>query len=143
MRIRDWSSDVCSSDLVAQAGAHALAAEAAHLEELIEAVLARKGEISRAADALARLDVSAALAERAAEGGWCRPHFEETQCLAIEGGRHPVVEAALAKEGAPFIANDCLRSEEHTSELQSLMRSSYAVLCLKKKKFKSLSKINY
>src|SRR3546814_11090453 len=27
---------------------------------------------------------------------------------AIEGGRHPVVEAALAKEGAPFIANDCL-----------------------------------
>src|SRR3546814_6907761 len=99
MRISDWSSDVCSSDL---------AAEAAHLEELIEAVLARKREISRAADALARLDVSAALAERAAEGGWCRPHFEETQCLAIEGGRHPVVEAALAKEGAPFIANDCL-----------------------------------
>src|SRR3546814_19705003 len=74
----------------------------------MEAVLARKGEISLAAGALARLDVSAALAERAAEGGWCRPHFEETQCLAIEGGHHHVVEAALAKDDASFIANDCL-----------------------------------
>ncbi|MBK5265117.1 MAG: DNA mismatch repair protein MutS, partial [Alphaproteobacteria bacterium] len=92
---------------VAQAGAHALAAEAAHLEELIEVALARKAEISRAADALARIDVSAALAERAAEDGWCRPHFVDTQCLDIQGGRHPVVEAALAKGGAPFIANDC------------------------------------
>lgn len=92
---------------VAQAGAHALAAEAAYLEELIEAALACKAEISRAADALARIDVSAALAERAAEGGWCRPQFMDTQCLDIQGGRHPVVEAALAKEGVPFIANDC------------------------------------
>lgn len=92
---------------VAQAGGHALAAEAAHLEDLIEAALARKAEISRAADALARIDVCAALAERAAEGGWCRPHFEEMLCLDIQGGRHPVVEAALAKNGQPFVANDC------------------------------------
>ena len=97
---------------VAQAGAHALAAEAAHLEELIEAVLARKTAISRAADALARIDVSAALAERAAEGGWSRPHFEEGLCLDIQGGRHPVVEAALAKDGAPFVANDCCLEEK-------------------------------
>ncbi|MEA3391205.1 MAG: DNA mismatch repair protein MutS, partial [Pseudomonadota bacterium] len=72
---------------VAQAGAHALVAEAAHLEGLIEAVLDRKADIARAADALARLDVAAALAERAAEGGWQRPHFVPVdgagQCLDI------------------------------------------------------------
>jgi len=92
---------------VAQAGGHALAAEAAHLEELIEATLTRKDEIAIAAAALARLDVAAALAERGAESGWTRPHFEDGQCLVIEGGRHPVVEAALAKDGQAFIANDC------------------------------------
>lgn len=92
---------------VAQAGAHALAAEAAHLETLIEQALARKDAISRAAHTLARLDVSAALAERAAEGGWARPHFVAEQQLDIEAGRHPVVEDALRRDGQPFVANDC------------------------------------
>jgi DNA mismatch repair protein MutS len=96
---------------VAQAGAHALVAEAAHLESLIEAVLDRKAGIARAAQALARLDVAAALAERAAEGGWQRPHFVAAdgagQCLDIRGGRHPVVEDALRREGQAFVANDC------------------------------------
>ncbi|HAF40291.1 MAG TPA: DNA mismatch repair protein MutS [Sphingobium sp.] len=100
---------------VAQAGAHALVAEAAHLEELIGAVLDRKADIARAADALARLDVAAALAERAAEGGWQRPHFVADdgagQCLDIVGGRHPVVEDALRREGQPFVANDCRLNE--------------------------------
>ena len=100
---------------VAQAGAHALVAEAAHLEELITAVLDRKADIARAADALARLDVAAALAERAAEGGWRRPHFVPAdgagQCLDIVGGRHPVVEDALRREGQPFVANDCRLSQ--------------------------------
>jgi len=95
---------------VTQAGAHALAAEAAHLEALIEQVLARKEAITRAAQALARLDVAAALAERAAEGGWARPHFVPEQRLEITGGRHPVVEDALRKEGQPFVANDCILS---------------------------------
>ncbi len=96
---------------VAQAGAHALVAEAAHLEELIAAVLARKDAIARAADALARLDVGAGLAERAAEGGWARPRFVPAEgagaCLDIVGGRHPVVEDALRRRGQPFVANDC------------------------------------
>ncbi|SCW62938.1 DNA mismatch repair protein MutS [Sphingobium faniae] len=96
---------------VAQAGAHALVAETAHLEELISATLSRKTDIARAADALARLDVAAALAERAAEGGWQRPHFVVGDgagpCLDIVGGRHPVVEDALRREGQPFVANDC------------------------------------
>ena len=101
---------------VAQAGAHALVAEAAHLEDLIEATLARKAEIALAAEALARLDVAGALAERAAEGGWQRPHFlaqdGDGPCLEIIGGRHPVVEDALGKEGQPFVANDCCLGAE-------------------------------
>lgn len=98
---------------VSQAGAHALAAEAAHLEELMGAVVARKDAISRSAQALARLDVAASHAKRAAEGGWARPHFVEDQCLDIVGGRHPVVEDALAKDGQSFVANDCvLRADD-------------------------------
>jgi DNA mismatch repair protein MutS len=91
---------------VGQAGAHALAAEAAHLEELTEAALARAEPIAAAADALARLDVAAALAERAVEGGWCRPCFTDEPCFEVEAGRHPVVEEALRKSGERFVAND-------------------------------------
>jgi DNA mismatch repair protein MutS len=97
---------------VGQAGAHALAAEAAHLEELIRAALDRAEPIAAAADALARLDVAAALAERAAEGGWSRPRFAGHNCFEIEGGRHPVVEDSLRASGARFVANDCGLSEE-------------------------------
>jgi DNA mismatch repair protein MutS len=96
---------------VTQAGAHALAAEAAHLEDLTAQALARRDPIAAAADALARLDVAAALAERAVEGGWCRPRLVDHPCLEIEGGRHPVVEAAVAKAGGRFVANDCRLSE--------------------------------
>jgi DNA mismatch repair protein MutS len=96
---------------VGQAGAHALAAEAAHLEELTAAALGHAEPIARAADALARLDVAAALAERAAEGGWSRPHFADHPCLEIEGGRHPVVEEALKAARQPFVANDCRLGE--------------------------------
>jgi DNA mismatch repair protein MutS len=92
---------------VTQAGAHALAAEAVHFEALVGLVITRREPIARAADALARIDVAAALAERAAEGGWCRPQFENHPCLDLKGGRHPVVEAALTKAGEPFVANDC------------------------------------
>ncbi|MET0240444.1 MAG: DNA mismatch repair protein MutS [Sphingobium sp.] len=92
---------------IAQAGGHALAAEAAHLEDLTEAVTGRRDAIAAAAAAIARFDVAASLAERAVEGNWCRPEFVEGCQLRIEGGRHPVVEAALAPSGTPFIANDC------------------------------------
>ena len=97
---------------ITQAGGHALAAEAAHLEELIALILKRRDPIAASADALARIDVSAALAERAAESNWCRPSFVAHPCLEIQGGRHPVVESALAKSGDRFIANDCKLSPE-------------------------------
>lgn len=92
---------------ITQASGHALAAEAAHLEELIGHVLARRDAIAASADALARIDVAAALAERSAEGRWCLPEFVAGNELHIEGGRHPVVESALARLGERFIANDC------------------------------------
>jgi DNA mismatch repair protein MutS len=97
---------------VGQAGAHALAAEAAHLEELTAAALARANAIAAAADSLARLDVAAGLAERAAEGGWSRPRFAPHSCFDIEGGRHPVVEDALRSSGERFVANDCRLSPD-------------------------------
>ena len=91
---------------VVQAGAHALAAEAAHLEALTAMAAARADAIAASAAALARIDVGMALAERAVEGGWCRPDVTDTLCLDIIGGRHPVVEAALAAAGDQFVAND-------------------------------------
>jgi DNA mismatch repair protein MutS len=96
---------------VGQAGAHALAAEAAHLEELTEAALEQVEKIAAAADALARIDVAAGLAERAAEGGWARPSFDDGACFEVEGGRHPVVEDSLRASGSRFVANDCALSE--------------------------------
>lgn len=97
---------------VTQAGAHALAAEAAHLEALIALAMESAAPIAATANALARLDVAAGLAARAIEGGWCLPAFADHPCLEIEGGRHPVVEASLARAGDRFVANDCKLSPE-------------------------------
>jgi DNA mismatch repair protein MutS len=98
---------------VGQAGAHALAAEAAHLEQLNAAALAEAEPIAAAADALARLDVAAALAERAAEGGWSRPYFTDRNCFEVSAGRHPVVEDAVRAAGGRFVANDCGLSDDN------------------------------
>ncbi len=92
---------------IGEAGGHALAAEDAHFEELCEAVIAARQAIAATAHVLARLDVAAGQAERAAEGNWCRPRIAEQPCLSITGGRHPVVEAALAQGSDRFVANDC------------------------------------
>jgi DNA mismatch repair protein MutS len=93
---------------IAEAGGRALAAEEAHLEELCERVTAARQAIAATAEALARIDVAAGQAERASEGGWCRPQIVEEPCLDISEGRHPVVEAALARTGERFVANDCV-----------------------------------
>lgn len=91
---------------VVEAGAHALAAEAAHAAELTQLAVAAAQQITVTADAIARIDVAASHAARAAEGGWSAPHLTDEPCLEIEGGRHPVVEAALGETGERFIAND-------------------------------------
>jgi len=95
---------------IAEAGGRALAAEEAHFEELIEMACHSREAIAATAQALARIDVTAGQAERAAEGGWVRPAIREDTGLAITGGRHPVVEAALADAGERFVANDCALS---------------------------------
>ena len=97
---------------VLEAGAHTLAAEAAHLEELTALALQHSQPILATADALARIDVAAANAQRAAEGGWCAPQLTDQACLEIEGGRHPVVESALRDSGERFVANDLTLGRE-------------------------------
>jgi DNA mismatch repair protein MutS len=92
---------------IAEAGGHALAAEEAHFEELVGEVVAVRERIASTAAALARLDVAAGQADRAAEGGWCRPVIVDAPCLEVDAGRHPVVEAALARSGERFVSNDC------------------------------------
>jgi DNA mismatch repair protein MutS len=97
---------------IAEAGGHALAAEEGHYEELVGEVVGCAREIAGTAAALARIDVAAGQAERAAEGGWALPEIVADRCLEVEGGRHPVVEAALARAGERFVANDCVLSPE-------------------------------
>src|SRR3546814_6617460 len=114
MRISDWSSDVCSSDLTCRAGAvRALAIDAAR--GLEQPRVAKVGEgiqvgVGDRPDAAA---VAAVTAVRTTE-------------------RH-VLEAQEANAAVAALA---ARSEEHPSELQSLMRISYAVFCLKKQKYR-------
>src|SRR3546814_3016266 len=91
MRISDWSSDVCSSDLRARAGPRGRGGG-----------LFRRGKADR-------------------EGK-----------VMTYSRRHPeLVSGSIAPRAMSSIVEN--RSEEHTSELQSLMRISYAVFCLKKK----------
>lgn len=92
---------------VSEAGGHALALEEAHFEQLSALVSKAREAIAATAAALARIDVAGSNAERASEGDWARPEISESGALTITGGRHPVVEAALAKTGERFVANDC------------------------------------
>jgi DNA mismatch repair protein MutS len=91
---------------VVEAGSHALAAEAAHAEELTQLALASAPRITATAEAIARIDVAASHAHRAAEGGWTLPQLTDEPCLEIEAGRHPVVESALKDSGERFVANN-------------------------------------
>src|SRR3546814_8589884 len=112
MRISDWSSDVCSSDLVS---------DLLHLAQqcIIEAVLDDQP-----------LGCRTALASRH-ESGLNNHHRSRVHIRGI-----PDHNGIIATH---FQCQDFIgRSEEHTSELQSLMRTSYAVFCLKKKKYTTI-----
>ena len=91
---------------VVEAGAHALSAEAAHAEELAALAVAAASRITATAEAIARIDVAASHAHRAAEGSWTAPHLTDQPCLEMVSGRHPIVERALRDTGERFIAND-------------------------------------
>src|SRR3546814_4934864 len=121
MRISDWSSDVCSSDLERAAGVDA----AHHAED--------QGDRHDEADGPARQGdgVTDALGQHVDHRLLQHQRVAEVAEIANPAG---IVEA----EADGGIAESVLRrSEEHTSELQSLMRISYAVFCLKKKKTKN------
>ena len=77
-------------------------------EQLLDSLAAHLPTLGALARALAAIDALAALTERAATLGWCRPRFVPQPCIDITQGRHPVVQARLAETGGPdFIANDC------------------------------------
>ena len=95
-------------DKINRAADRALAIELNLFADLVGEVLARAEEIVRAARALAAIDVASALAEVATTRNYCRPVVDVSLAFAVTGGRHPVVEAALAAaEGGAFVANDC------------------------------------
>ncbi|CAA7619237.1 DNA mismatch repair protein MutS [Candidatus Terasakiella magnetica] len=90
------------------AAERALALEMELLAALIGEVVDCAALIAVAAQALAALDVAAALAELAETKRWSRPVVDDSAAFDIQGGRHPVVEAALeANHAGSFVANDC------------------------------------
>src|SRR3546814_3081661 len=109
MRISDWSSDVCSSDLDIH---HTRRQNIGHLHEKFE---------HREAYRFGRLQYHR-IARRQSRRDFARHH---------EQGNIPRYDLGADAQRL------AVRSEEHTSELQSLMRISYAVFCLKKKKITS------
>src|SRR3546814_10339874 len=118
MRISDWSSDVFSSDLGGQCRHQRLAFAGTHLRDFT----------TMENNAAYHLHIIVPLSQRA---------FRRFAHRG-ESFRQQVVQLRAIRQ--LFTEHLCLlpqRSEEHTSELQSLMRISYAVLCLKKKSIKT------
>jgi DNA mismatch repair protein MutS len=92
---------------IASAADRALALEIEAFERLRQSCLAEGERLRGFGAALAEIDVAAALAELAVKRDWTRPLVDASLSFHIEGGRHPVVEAALKEAGEPFVANDC------------------------------------
>src|SRR3546814_4833276 len=135
MRISDWSSDVCSSDLFALVPGVAAADRQAEPVGEIEGRIAEYGE-GRGVDI------------GLGKGGQPGEGVEDAHVEQGVGARVEIIEAEQALEPVAFVeqlefladlfveikAGDVdIRSEEHTSELQSLMRNSYADFRLNKK----------
>jgi DNA mismatch repair protein MutS len=105
---------------IASAADRALGLELEIFERLSARVIAQTAPIKECAEALARLDVASALAHLAAERDYARPVVDDSHDFVIEGGRHPVVEQALARDGTPFVANDCDLSPPKDDQSESL-----------------------
>src|SRR3546814_6622163 len=122
MLISDWSSDVCSSDLVVclfRRGAQTAFAVLGCDDQLVQQL----DGIDRVHDSLLANRMSAVAEAGLAMAG------------AAANGRFSLARSRRAARS--FHRIGAARSEEHTSELQSLMRISYAVFCLKKKNTKT------
>ena len=92
---------------IASAADRALGLELDIFERLAAGVIAESVPIKECAEALGSLDVASALAHLASERDYARPQVDDSHDFVIAGGRHPVVEQALARDGTPFVANDC------------------------------------
>jgi len=90
---------------IAEAGDRALALELELFDDLVGEVVGRADPIAAAAAALAALDVAAGWAELAAAGAHARPLVDDGPAFEVRGGRHPVVERAMA--AGTFVPNDC------------------------------------
>ena len=100
---------------ILNAGSHALEIEKRLYDGLKSAVLSEAGPIGAAARGLAEIDLAAALADLAAAENWVEPLVDESRAFEVVGGRHPVVERALRRQGGtPFVANDCLLTDNGT-----------------------------
>src|SRR3546814_1415285 len=122
MRISDWSSDVCSSDLFVLERA-----DGRHRDDVGDPGPLEGVDVGPVVDVGRAVAVAAAVARQ--EHQPLAVHLAEQQLVRrlTEARRHGLPARVLQTV-------DLVRSEEHTSELQSLMRISYAVFCLKKKK---------
>jgi DNA mismatch repair protein MutS len=92
---------------IANAGDRSLNLELEIFDRLSAMALAASDDLRAAAHAFALLDVATALAKLAVDENYVRPEVDHSLGFAIEGGRHPVVEQALKRDGQPFIANAC------------------------------------
>jgi DNA mismatch repair protein MutS len=98
---------------ILNAGNHAHEIEKRLFENLKGAILNQSGPIGVTSAALAEIDLATALAELAQTENWVKPRVDSSRAFDIQGGRHPVVERALAQQsGAAFIANDCALSAD-------------------------------
>src|SRR3546814_985943 len=121
MRISDWSSDVCSSDLLREeqyVGHHIIPLVREHLTGPTETGLGLVDDEEHAATLAMRLE---------------RFEIADGQIDDAAGTQHGLGDKRGEIARRLAIQQVEARSEEHTSELQSLMRISYAVFCLKKK----------
>src|SRR3546814_8063075 len=116
MRISDWSSDVCSSDLARDLAPH-------RHQRAATRVQFRRSHRSGQASLAGRLDAAIGLVHLRGRARWRDRGMVAPRALGKSERVRP--QPRLRLQYRPRI-----RSEEHTSELQSLMRISYAVFCL-------------
>src|SRR3546814_7116640 len=143
MRISDWSSDVCSSDLVRHLEHWSLwPVRASLLTGPPKSGRSHLGRIFQHWSSGDVIDDADLADEQMIFHAWNRAQELRRPLLIIASAAPPLWQIALpdlasrlkATPSVAIGAPDDARSEEHTSELQSLMRISYAVFCLKKKK---------
>jgi len=97
---------------IAGAADRALAIELEIFDRLVRAVAAESTVLSQIAEAAAAIDVAASLAELAERRRYVRPRIDDSTAFDVRGGRHPVVEAVLERDGSgSFVANDCNLTE--------------------------------